>query len=527
MGKRALPAVAVDDPDPVAALRATARPGDVLVVVGAAAESRGRRPCAARRRGGLDDGLDRRRRAARRRARPTTCCGSTTPAATAPLRRPPRAAVPRAVGADPRLLRAPRPARAEPTSATGRRVHHLLRRGPPGRGRAAVDGHAVRRCARPGRRDGRHHRSSARSIRATSCSCTPARHRRRRGRRPMTEGTDFLYPFIEGDERDAGALLADLAASASARPRPAPRCGPPRWSLDAATSSPPPPTRWPSAFAAGGRLFTFGNGGSSTDAASLAALFARPPWGSAAAGALPGRGHRRAHRARQRRRLRPRVLPPAHRPRPSPATSPSACRPAATRATCSSPSPRRAARPAHRRPGRLRRRRDGGGAGRGALPRRALRQRPPHPGDAGRARLRALGGGAGRAAAATASWPTTRPPATARPRSSTASRRSAGAGRGSPTTSSPWPTAPAARRRRRSSTRCSSRRSPAASPAPLADAATLTLPTGERLAFTTDSFVVQPLRFPGGSIGHLAVHGTVNDLAVAGRRARRGCRRRS
>jgi hydrogenase expression/formation protein HypE len=44
----------------------------------------------------------------------------------------------------------------------------------------------------------------------------------------------------------------------------------------------------------------------------------------------------------------------------------------------------------------------------------------------------------------------------------------------------------------------------------------LTLPTGERLAFTTDSFVVQPRRFPGGSIGHLAVHGTVNDLAVSG-----------
>jgi hydrogenase expression/formation protein HypE len=50
----------------------------------------------------------------------------------------------------------------------------------------------------------------------------------------------------------------------------------------------------------------------------------------------------------------------------------------------------------------------------------------------------------------------------------------------------------------------------------LADAATLTLPTGQRLAFTTDSFVVQPRRFPGGSIGHLAVHGTVNDLAVSG-----------
>src|SRR3954452_25154061 len=40
-----------------------------------------------------------------------------------------------------------------------------------------------------------------------------------------------------------------------------------------------------------------------------------------------------------------------------------------------------------------------------------------------------------------------------------------------------------------------------------------------RLAFTTDSFVVQPLFFPGGDIGRLAVHGTVNDLAVGGRPA--------
>ena len=38
---------------------------------------------------------------------------------------------------------------------------------------------------------------------------------------------------------------------------------------------------------------------------------------------------------------------------------------------------------------------------------------------------------------------------------------------------------------------------------------------------TTDSFVVKPLRFPGGSIGELAVNGTVNDLAMAGRAAAR------
>jgi len=41
---------------------------------------------------------------------------------------------------------------------------------------------------------------------------------------------------------------------------------------------------------------------------------------------------------------------------------------------------------------------------------------------------------------------------------------------------------------------------------------------GQRIAFTTDSFVVRPLFFPGGDIGKLAVHGTVNDLAVGGAR---------
>jgi hydrogenase expression/formation protein HypE len=50
------------------------------------------------------------------------------------------------------------------------------------------------------------------------------------------------------------------------------------------------------------------------------------------------------------------------------------------------------------------------------------------------------------------------------------------------------------------------------------DAAVVTLPSGERLAFSTDSYVVKPLRFPGGSVGHLAVHGTVNDLAMMGAR---------
>ena len=53
--------------------------------------------------------------------------------------------------------------------------------------------------------------------------------------------------------------------------------------------------------------------------------------------------------------------------------------------------------------------------------------------------------------------------------------------------------------------------------AELADAGTVTV-DGLGLALTTDSFVVRPISFPGGSIGELAVNGTVNDLAVAGAR---------
>jgi hydrogenase expression/formation protein HypE len=58
----------------------------------------------------------------------------------------------------------------------------------------------------------------------------------------------------------------------------------------------------------------------------------------------------------------------------------------------------------------------------------------------------------------------------------------------------------------------------AASPGgPLNDAAVVDVPAG-RLAFTTDSFVVSPIRFPGGDIGELAVNGTLNDLAMMGAR---------
>jgi hydrogenase expression/formation protein HypE len=48
------------------------------------------------------------------------------------------------------------------------------------------------------------------------------------------------------------------------------------------------------------------------------------------------------------------------------------------------------------------------------------------------------------------------------------------------------------------------------------DAAAVPTPAGAQLVLTTDGFTVRPLEFPGGNIGSLAVHGTVNDLAVAG-----------
>jgi hydrogenase expression/formation protein HypE len=54
--------------------------------------------------------------------------------------------------------------------------------------------------------------------------------------------------------------------------------------------------------------------------------------------------------------------------------------------------------------------------------------------------------------------------------------------------------------------------------ATLSDAAVFSL-GGARVATTADGYVVKPLRFPGGSIGELAVNGTVNDLAVSGARA--------
>ena len=96
----------------------------------------------------------------------------------------------------------------------------------------------------------------------------------------LEEATDFLYPFIDKHETDAGALLSDLAASALAKA--AESAALRRSTLaECAHLVDTAGAEMARRFAAGGRLFTFGNGGSSTDAATLAALFASPPVGDA------------------------------------------------------------------------------------------------------------------------------------------------------------------------------------------------------------------------------------------------------
>lgn len=92
------------------------------------------------------------------------------------------------------------------------------------------------------------------------------------------ENTDFLYPFIDAQETDAAPLLADLASSARGKAAESAR-------LQAASLEEWGPQIEEAGraiaerFAAGGRMYTFGNGGSSTDAETLASLFARPAHG--------------------------------------------------------------------------------------------------------------------------------------------------------------------------------------------------------------------------------------------------------
>jgi D-sedoheptulose 7-phosphate isomerase len=93
-----------------------------------------------------------------------------------------------------------------------------------------------------------------------------------------SESTGFLYPFIESEETDAAGLLDDLAASA--RSKSSESTALQRDSLaEYGTALAQAGELMAGRFTRGGRLYTFGNGGSSTDAATLAALFSRPAHG--------------------------------------------------------------------------------------------------------------------------------------------------------------------------------------------------------------------------------------------------------
>lgn len=91
---------------------------------------------------------------------------------------------------------------------------------------------------------------------------------------------DFLYPFLDAAERDAPALLDDLARSAAGKAETSRllaaetvrACAEQLERVAEAVAE---------RLAAGGRLFAFGNGGSATDAAGLATLFSDPPAGRA------------------------------------------------------------------------------------------------------------------------------------------------------------------------------------------------------------------------------------------------------
>src|ERR1700685_797109 len=93
------------------------------------------------------------------------------------------------------------------------------------------------------------------------------------------EPTGFLYPFIEAEERDAAALVTDLVGSARAkmlesaslRAGTLERCAEQVERAGAAMAE---------RFARGGRLFSFGNGGSGDEAQGTAELFRHPPHGS-------------------------------------------------------------------------------------------------------------------------------------------------------------------------------------------------------------------------------------------------------
>ena len=183
------------------------------------------------------------------------------------------AAVSRAVGVDPRLLRAPWTAHRRTSDCDDDVCITCSDEGRLGEVITA-DGASRARAHGQGDRVDRHDdRSVGRSRRPR-----PGSRRRRYHGGPVSEATNFLYPFIESDERDAGALLA-RSERVRTRQGAGQRRAPPGDPRAVSGHDRAGAAAMGERFAQGGRLFVFGNGGSSTDAASLAALFVQPPWG--------------------------------------------------------------------------------------------------------------------------------------------------------------------------------------------------------------------------------------------------------
>ena len=313
MGKRALPAVAVTDDDPVAALRAHRAARRHPVRGRAAPTSALVRTAMQRARGwGLTTVWVGAGPRDRPRRRPTTCSGSTA-----------QRARPRTTAASCCATTCCGSSRTcasstQGSSRAGRRVRrdahvrHLLRRRRvaevvtvdaaglaavrTGRGTETIDVNAGRCPSAP----------------AISCWCTPARPSR---------VPDAVWR-ASGDERGHRLPLPVHRAATSAtpvrcsptsprrpwpRPRRAPRSERRRSSATRRPRSTRPPTRWPTASRRRPAASRSATAGARPTPLALAALFARPPRGRAAAGPLPRRRPGGAHRARQRRRLRPRV----------------------------------------------------------------------------------------------------------------------------------------------------------------------------------------------------------------------------
>ncbi|HEY5397003.1 MAG TPA: SIS domain-containing protein [Trebonia sp.] len=98
-----------------------------------------------------------------------------------------------------------------------------------------------------------------------------------------SDPTGFLYPFIEAEERDARPLLTALAGSAQAKAAESAALQQATLAASAGLLA-ACGAAMAGRFAAGGRMYAFGNGGSATDCATFAALFASPPARSADGG---------------------------------------------------------------------------------------------------------------------------------------------------------------------------------------------------------------------------------------------------